>query len=66
MPQVTPSELEAIAAAVQWAGHFATLDNCSAAGPAFSAIRTATRIVEAHGAPVYHALATRDLIDATA
>lgn len=62
---LTPEEAKAIADAIQWAGHFATLaGDCQPNGPAFSTIAAATRAIEAQGFPVYHGRAARDAIEA--
>lgn len=58
------AELEAIGHAVQWAGHFATLDGCQPGGPAFGAIAPATAALEARGVRIPHGRDARDKIEA--
>ena len=58
---LTQEELRQIAAAVQWAGHFAPMD-CQIGGPSLSTIRDATNSLERIGVPVFHSRATRERI----
>jgi hypothetical protein len=63
---ITPQELEQLAAAVQWAGHFATLSgDCKPGGPAFSSIAAATAILERHPTRICHSQATRTAVNAS-
>jgi hypothetical protein len=62
-PDFTAAELDAIAAAVQWAGFYAERDGCNPGGPAFSAVRRATALLEPRGAYIPHSRAVRALID---
>lgn len=57
------TELTAIAAAIQWAGHFAERDGCAANGAAFDDIRRATCALEDRGLVVFHSLAVRMKLD---
>jgi hypothetical protein len=64
--EISREEAEAIAWAVQWAGHFATIvGDCKPNGPALSHIAAATRAMERAGLRIYHSIATRALIEAT-
>lgn len=63
--RITDEEAAQIAWAVQWAGHFATRENCAPGGPAFSHIAPATRALERCGVKVYHSAAARTLVEAT-
>ena len=65
-PAFTPAELDAIAAAVQWAGFYAQRDGCRASGPAFSAVRRATALLEPRGAYIPHSRTVRAIIDSAA
>lgn len=63
---ITDKEGEALAWAVQWAGHFATLaGDCQPGGPAFSSIAPATVALERAGLRIYHSRATREAINST-